>query len=46
LLTTWDVVQTTPCPEQKSLQFFMNNFDSFKLSFKIFGTRYPDDTFY
>ena len=35
-----------PCLEKKSLHFFLNNFNKFKLTFTIFGTCYHNDTLY
>jgi len=31
---------------RKDLQFFPNNFSTYKRIFTIFGTHYPDDTYY
>jgi len=39
------ILEFTPCPN-KSLHFFLNNFDKFKLIFLIFGTHYHNDTLY
>jgi len=35
----------TPCPE-KNLQSSVNNFNKVKRLFNIFGTHYPDATYY
>jgi len=32
--------------EKKELQFSLNNFNIYKRIFTIFGTHYPEDTFY
>ena len=35
----------TPCPEKKSLRYFMCNFTKFKDIFLIFGVNHPETTF-